>query len=93
MMMMMIMTMVRWRRRRRSYLRSSSCPALTSFPAQALRQEACRARPKEKESLQEVEHGEEVVWKEEGGLEGEECLQQEGEVDHEKEELDLEEDI
>ena len=47
------MTMVRLRRRR-SYLRSSSCPALTSFPAQALRQEACRARPKEKESLQEV---------------------------------------
>ena len=58
--MMMMMTMVRWRRRR-SYLRSSSCPALTSFPAQALGQEACRARPKEKESLQEAEHGEEVV--------------------------------
>ena len=32
-------------------LSSSSWPAATSFPAQALRQEACRARPKEKVKL------------------------------------------
>ena len=81
-MIMMMLTMMRsWR----SHLRSSSCPALTSFPAQALRQEACRARPKEKESLQEVVHGGEVVQKDEVGLEGEECMQKEGVVDYERE--------
>ena len=70
----------------RSDLRSSSCPALTSLPAQALRQEACRARPKEKESLQEVDQGQEVEQEEELKLEEEMKLKEDTEDQVEQEE-------